>query len=145
MLIKGLMCNLSLVKENRSWLIVWAVTLAAGLCRDVVVHSLASQSSDCCTPFHAGRHLWTMAAFREHELATTTIDGIIHFVFLSAQNYASFEAFYTVILTDAAAFQYDWADKPGWWISTALSFIRRDFEDGRTVLIFRTFKNRSAF
>lgn len=94
MLIKGLMCNLSLVKENRSWLIVWAVTLAAGLCRDVVVHSLASQ--DCCTPFHAGRHLWTMAAFREHELATTTIDGIIHFVFLSAQNYASFEAFYTL-------------------------------------------------
>lgn len=91
MLIKGLMCN----KENRSWLIVWAVTLAAGL-RRCVVHSLASQSSDYCTPFLAGCHSWTMAAFRERELATITTDGIIHFVFLSAQNYASFETFYTL-------------------------------------------------
>lgn len=61
-----------------------------------------------------------MAAFREHELATTT-DGIIHFVFLSAQIYSSFEAFlHSVILTDAAAIQCDWADKPGWWISMVL-------------------------
>lgn len=143
MLIKGLMCNLCLVKENRSWLIVWAVTLAAGLCRHVAVHSLASQSSDYCAAFLAGCHLWTMAAFREHELATTTTDGIIHFVFLSAQNYALFEA--VPILTDAAAIQYDWADKPGWWISSALSYIHRDFEDGKTVLLIsRTFKNESV-
>lgn len=104
------MCNLSLVKESRSWLIVWAVTLAAGLCRHVVVHSLASQYSYYWTPFIARSHLGSMAAFRKHELATTTTDSIIHvlcFVFLSAQNYAPFEAFYTVILTDAAAIQYD--------------------------------------
>lgn len=30
MSLKGLMPNLSFVKENRSWLIMWAVTLAAG-------------------------------------------------------------------------------------------------------------------
>lgn len=95
MLLKGLMCNLSLVKENRCWLIVWAVTLAAGLCRRVV-HSLASQSSDYWTPFLSGCHWWTMTVFREHELATITTDGIIHFVFLSARNYALFEAFYTL-------------------------------------------------
>lgn len=67
-----------------------------------------------------------MAAFREHELATATTDGIIHFVFLSAQIYSSFEAFlHSVILTDAAAIGCDWADKPGWRISTVLSCIRR--------------------
>lgn len=49
-----------------------------------------------------------MAAFREHELATATTDGIIHFVFLSAQIYSSFEAFlHSVILTDAAAIGCD--------------------------------------
>lgn len=91
--LKGLMSNLSFVKENRSRLIMWAVTLAAGLCRHVVVHSLASQSSDYGTPFFASCHQWTMVVFHKHELAATTTDGIIHFVFLSAQNYASFEAF----------------------------------------------------
>lgn len=93
MALKGLMPNVSFVKENRSCLIMWAVTLAAGLCRHVVVHSLASQSSDYGTPFLAGCHQWTMVVFHKHELAATTTDGIIHFVFLSAQIYASFEAF----------------------------------------------------
>lgn len=96
MLIKGLMSNLSLVKESGSWLFVWAVTLATGLCRHVVVHSFASQSWDYWTPFLSGCHSQTMAAFHEHELATTTTDAIIRFAFLSAQKDASFEAFYTL-------------------------------------------------
>lgn len=107
MAIKGLTSNLSSVRENRSRLIIGAVTLAAGLGRYVVVHGCGSDRGNGDkrwggrTGFLTGCQSWTMSSFfPEQALAATTADSIIHFtrccVFLSAQNSASSEAFSTL-------------------------------------------------
>lgn len=69
MAIKGLTSNLSSVRENRSRLIIGAVTLAAGLGRYVVVHGCGSDRGNGDkrwggrTGFLTGCQSWTMSSF----------------------------------------------------------------------------------
>lgn len=88
-----LMFNLSLVKENRSWLIMWVVTLAAGRC-SILLFTAWLHSSQIIVYLSCWLSLVNNGMSMSSSVAAA--DDIIHFVFLSAWNYASFEAFSTL-------------------------------------------------
>lgn len=139
MAIKGLMSNLSLVKEDRSGLSIGAVTLAAAPSRYVVVRGTGwdtgngIKGEEAVQAFITGCQLWTMSTFPEQGLAASTTDSIIHFtrhcVFLSAWNSASSEAFstlwFSMMLKKCAELITH-----RWWItiSTVLSCIYMHFK-----------------